>query len=409
MSNRPRTTSCLLRALAIAAAPAVLGPVFQPLSLLAPSLCGQAPERAAGAEKERPAGAVKAAEKVEKAEKAEKESVPAEGAVVETAPVRAVLDAPSAGPAAVQLRGGYRVEGSIVKRTEKILFLDIGFTILPIPVEEVSEVSALGAGTEDAASGQGEETHRDSIFYSGRLEPGTIEEKAREVAESVVQILCLGKSGSGFVVDDDDAYVVTNHHVIEQEQNISVVFFLKEHRGFRRVKKEAVRIIALNPFFDLALLKIEDTKDIRLRPAYLGAYARVRVGDPVFAIGSPLGLDRTVSEGIVSNRSRAITGMLSIQTTAPINPGNSGGPLFNNRGEVVGVTNLKILGGENLGFAIPIHYVKDFLRNRDAYAYDKDNPNTGIRYLAPPLKRSPAAPAGETAPEERGSGKESKP
>ena len=113
--------------------------------------------------------------------------------------------------------------------------------------------------------------------------------------------------------------------------------------------------------------------------------------------------------------------MLSIQTTAPINPGNSGGPLFNNRGEVVGVTNLKILGGENLGFAIPIHYVKDFLRNRDAYAYDKDNPNTGIRYLAPPLKRpAPAAPAagevtagkavpGETATGEGGGGKESKP
>ncbi|HLU47959.1 MAG TPA: trypsin-like peptidase domain-containing protein, partial [Planctomycetota bacterium] len=111
--------------------------------------------------------------------------------------------------------------------------------------------------------------------------------------------------------------------------------------------------------------------------------------DSVFAIGSPLGLERTVSQGIVSNRNRAVDGLLYIQTTAAINPGNSGGALFNDKGEVVGVTNMKILGGESIGFAIPVHHLKDFLRNYQAFAYDKDNPNTGIRYLEPPRKIVP--------------------
>ncbi|MBL05603.1 MAG: peptidase S1 [Planctomycetes bacterium] len=227
----------------------------------------------------------------------------------------------------------------------------------------------------------------DSIFFTSRRDAGTIEEKAQEVAEGVVQVLCLSKSGSGFIINRKEGYVVTNYHVIEQERDISLMIYVKEKKGLRKEKVSDVRIVAFNPFFDLALLKIENPQKVPLRETYLGDYDRVKIGDPVFAIGNPLGLDRTVSDGIVSNRSRALGGKLSIQTTAAINPGNSGGPLFNNRGEVIGVTSSKIMGGESLGFAIPIHYVKDFLRNRAAFAFDKDNPNTGFRYLKPPPKR----------------------
>ena len=227
----------------------------------------------------------------------------------------------------------------------------------------------------------------DSIFFTSQRDAGTIEEKAREVAEAVVQVLCLSKSGSGFIINRKEGYVVTNYHVIEQERDISLMIYVKEKKGLRKEKVSDVRIVAFNPFFDLALLKIENPQKIPLRETYLGDYGRVKIGDPVFAIGNPLGLDRTVSDGIVSNRSRALGGKLSIQTTAAINPGNSGGPLFNNRGEVIGVTSSKIMGGESLGFAIPVHYVKDFLRNRAAFAFDKDNPNTGFRYLKPPPKR----------------------
>jgi serine protease Do len=81
-----------------------------------------------------------------------------------------------------------------------------------------------------------------------------------------------------------------------------------------------------------------------------------------------------------------------LQTTTQINPGNSGGPLFNLRGEVVGVNNMKIaaVGAEGLGFSISADVVKSFLDNRDAYAFDPRNPNTGFRYLSPP-KMSPVA------------------
>ena len=119
----------------------------------------------------------------------------------------------------------------------------------------------------------------------------------------------------------------------------------------------------------------------------LGDVERVKAGQPAFAIGNPLGLERTVSEGIVSTKKRSFRGILYIQTTAPINPGNSGGPLLNLRGEVIGVTNMKAsFFTEGLGFAVPVNYVKDFLRNREAFAFDKDNPNTGFRYLPPPRR-----------------------
>jgi serine protease Do len=98
----------------------------------------------------------------------------------------------------------------------------------------------------------------------------------------------------------------------------------------------------------------------------------------------------------VSTRNRNIEGLIYLQTDAAINPGNSGGPLFNLRGEVVGVTSLKATRGENLGFAIPVTYVKDFLRYREAFSFDKNNPNTGYHYLDPPRRlragRPPGAP-----------------
>jgi len=122
----------------------------------------------------------------------------------------------------------------------------------------------------------------------------------------------------------------------------------------------------------------------------LGDTDLLGVGERVFAVGSPLGLERTVTEGIVSTKTRQMQGELYLQTTTQINPGNSGGPLFNLRGEVIGVTNMKIVFGEGLGFAIPIDSVKYFLNHRDAYAYDNDNPSNAYRYLPPPGKGQPA-------------------
>jgi serine protease Do len=108
----------------------------------------------------------------------------------------------------------------------------------------------------------------------------------------------------------------------------------------------------------------------------------------VFAVGSPLGLDRSVSRGIVSLTNRVIGGRVLVQTTAEINPGNSGGPLFNLSGEVVGINDLKLMGIglEGLSFAIPVSVLRDFLNNRNAFAFDPRNPNAGFRYSQPPTR-----------------------
>ena len=120
----------------------------------------------------------------------------------------------------------------------------------------------------------------------------------------------------------------------------------------------------------------------------MGSSTDLKQGERVFAIGSPLGLERSVSEGIVSLRNRIISDRLHVQTTAEISPGNSGGPLFNYRGEVVGVNNMKVVaqGAEGLGFSIPVDSLKNFLINRDAYAFDPRNPNAGFRYTTPPIE-----------------------
>jgi serine protease Do len=142
----------------------------------------------------------------------------------------------------------------------------------------------------------------------------------------------------------------------------------------------------MNKFQDLALLKIEEKDAPKFARVSLGDSDLLSVGEGVFAIGSPLGLERTVTEGIVSTKTRQFQGELYLQTTAQINPGNSGGPLFNMRGEVVGVTNMKIAFGEGIGFAIPVEAVKFFIKHRDSYAYDNENPSNAYRYLEPPSR-----------------------
>jgi serine protease Do len=139
-----------------------------------------------------------------------------------------------------------------------------------------------------------------------------------------------------------------------------------------------------------------------LKPTHvvLGSGQEVDAGDAVFAVGNPLGLERSVTQGIVSNRSRSLEGQRFIQTDTAINPGNSGGPLFNQRGEVIGVTSrgFHAAFADNLGFAIPVSYVKEFIQHREAFAYDKANPNSGYRYLDPPRRQISSKPEGLKEP-----------
>jgi serine protease Do len=222
-----------------------------------------------------------------------------------------------------------------------------------------------------------------------REEIGSAEKSLRklvaELGEAVVMVRTPIGLGSGFMIHPD-GYLVTNDHVIAGERRLSVTMFRRTREELIKDTFDNVRIVASGGNVDLALLKIEGVKEKKFPTVPLGRSEDLRQGDRVFAIGNPLGLERSVSEGIVSLRNRIIQSRLHVQTTAEINPGNSGGPLFNYRGEVVGVNNLKIVstGAEGLGFAIPVRDLKTFLMNRDAYAFDPRNPNAGFRYNSPP-------------------------
>jgi len=156
----------------------------------------------------------------------------------------------------------------------------------------------------------------------------------------------LSGQGSGVVVDQD-GYILTNWHVVAGATDINV------HLNGGTPHRAA--LIGVDVEMDLALLQIDQQN---LTPLPWGDSNEVEVGDPVWAVGSPFGLDNTVTFGIISGKGRRASGMASsqllLQTSAAINPGNSGGPLVNIRGELVGI-NTAILAAPNtgIGFAIP--------------------------------------------------------
>lgn len=184
----------------------------------------------------------------------------------------------------------------------------------------------------------------------------------------------LSSSGTGFVYEEDDkyAYILTNSHVIDNATSIKV--------KFTNDNIENVELVGNDSYSDIAVLKV--AKDKVLKIAEIGTNENLRVGDTVFAIGAPLDNEYswTVTRGILSGKDRLVDVSVSntasadwvmsvIQTDAAINSGNSGGPLANSNGEVIGVTNMKLVsdGVEGMGFAIPIedaiNYAKQLREN----------------------------------------------
>lgn len=176
-------------------------------------------------------------------------------------------------------------------------------------------------------------------------------------------------TGSGFIITED-GYVVTNQHVVEGNGTITVI--TTDGTEYRAV------LVGADDTNDVALLKVE-AED--LRPVTLGTSSDLIVGDQVAAIGNPLGeLTSTLTVGYISAKERDVTtdgfAINMLQTDAAINSGNSGGPLFNMRGEVIGITTAKYSGTsssgatiEGVGFAIPIDDVVDILDDLAAYGY----------------------------------------
>ncbi|HTJ80687.1 MAG TPA: trypsin-like peptidase domain-containing protein [Polyangiaceae bacterium] len=160
-------------------------------------------------------------------------------------------------------------------------------------------------------------------------------------------------AGTGFIIDTA-GYVVTNEHVVRDADEVTVKLW-----DDREIEAD---VVGRDPKLDVALLKLKNAKD--LPSARLGSSDTLRIGEHVLAVGNPYGLGHTVTLGIVSAKSRFIgAGSYDdfIQTDAAINPGNSGGPLFNWRGEVVGMATAIRPGANNIGFAIPVDALKDVL------------------------------------------------
>jgi serine protease Do len=296
----------------------------------------------------------------------------------------------------VQLKDNAAVVGKILEERHDQIVIDIGYTVLVIPRSDVEKIARADSGVslaKTAASPKALATADAKLelkpgFYSanGRAMPDkSVRDLVNQIGEAVVQVRTPSGLGSGFIINDD-GYLVTNFHVIEGETQISVAVYHQRDGQLEPKVYKQVRIVAINKFEDMALLKIDDKDAPKFKYVVLGSADSLAVGESVFAIGSPLGLERTVTEGILSTKTREFDGELYLQTTAQINPGNSGGPLFNMAGEVVGITNMKITFGEGLGFAIPIEGVKYFLDHRDAFAYSNDNPSNPYRYLEPPSR-----------------------
>ena len=175
-----------------------------------------------------------------------------------------------------------------------------------------------------------------------------------------------GGQGSGFVISERGE-IATNAHVVSQGEGKDIKKADEVYVEFADDNQVRATVVGLDPNSDVALLRLNTRAGLTLRPLDLGSSEKVRVGEPVAAIGSPFGEEQSLSIGVVSALDRAIQSLTgfdtlgAVQTDAAINQGNSGGPLLNARGEVIGI-NAQIRttsgGGEGVGYAIPIDQVK---------------------------------------------------
>ncbi len=173
-----------------------------------------------------------------------------------------------------------------------------------------------------------------------------------DAIKSVVTIRTDVSQGTGFIIDQE-GYIVTNYHVMENAKSAGIFTYDDE--------TYSVKLVGHDSNFDIALLKIEGN----FKKLNLDDSDDIQIGEKVIAIGNPLGLQFSVSEGIISAIHReGISGINSyIQTDAALNPGNSGGPLINTKGKVIGINNFKVSGGESLGFALESNYIKEIIND----------------------------------------------
>jgi len=195
-------------------------------------------------------------------------------------------------------------------------------------------------------------------------------------------------TGSGFIVDPD-GIIATNYHIAKRwiDNAGAVIFFKMENEAFLFLDPEAVldNVVSHDKDNDIAILRVagKGFPAVKLATDY-----KPNQGEEIFVIGSPMGLETTVSNGIISSlREKAEL----IQITAPVSPGSSGSPVFDSKGEVIGVATFLIEGGQNLNFAIPIKHVKNLIEKAKKGELKKGRITTDFKPLLPPP--DPESPA----------------
>ncbi len=179
------------------------------------------------------------------------------------------------------------------------------------------------------------------------------------------------KLGSGFIVHED-GFIVTNLHVLQNAKDIAVK--LKNNRAYKNVS-----LVDFNVDKDIALIKIPAKN---FNTVKLGNSNLVDVGERVMTIGNPLGLEGTVSDGLISSIRKVDKGFKVLQISVPLSHGSSGGPLFDLKGKVVGITTASVANGQNLNFAVPINYVKPMIRSLDSPSTTKLRKKKSYRKFA---------------------------
>jgi serine protease Do len=178
----------------------------------------------------------------------------------------------------------------------------------------------------------------------------------------IIQIATQTATGTGFYLKEYDL-IVTNEHVVQQNAEVTI--------AGKTFEKAFSRVLYTDRKHDLAFLQPPPGAD--LPELSLGRYEALKDGDEVLAIGHPYGFNYTATQGVISRVERIREGLKYIQIDAAINPGNSGGPLVNSSGEIIGVNTFRVLGGDNLGFALPVTYLRAAL---NLYAPYKGTPGT---------------------------------
>lgn len=280
----------------------------------------------------------------------------------------------------VLLRGGSSVSAPILKNENELVIIDLGYKALTIPARHILEILEEELEAESGA------VCDNAIYQTARLTSASTAEAATRFGPAVVVVRSPSGLGSGFFVSRK-GYLLTNFHVIQGEKNLTITRFVKDGKILRRSMCENVKIIAVDPFHDLAVLQVEPKpEDGAIEPVVFAPDEDIKQGDTVFVIGAPLGLDRTVTEGIISQKAREHAGILYIQIDAAVNPGNSGGPLFKQNGEVIGVNNMGALFFQGLNFAIPARHAKYLLDNLSDFAYNEAHSESGYTYMEAPPK-----------------------